>query len=105
MKVRDLFKDEVNVFIARQLEIALERAVKEGFVLANVHKIDKDLVPIALERQAVPVIEGILKTFIPEISENIRGLNERDIWGTYWIARYDSPNVKISIFQFLWQFK
>lgn len=104
MKVKNLFRDEVNAFIATQLEIALERVVRGGFGLVKAHGINADLVPMALERQAVPVIEGILKTFVPEICKNIRGLNGRDIWEAYWRAQYDSPDVKISIFKFLWQF-
>ena len=94
--VDKVFRNTVNGYLAVFLEEALERVVQVGLRFSQGGLKDECLLQ-ALENKAVPVIQGILRTFNPEVIWNVREMEPERIWEIYWALRTDG-NEPISIF-------
>lgn len=102
--VAKVFRTQVNGYLAIHLEIALERLAKAGLELLGreaIRERSKEVLLNALENKSVLVIRGILRTLNPEVTENIREIDERKIWRVFWDLRNSPVNDDISIFAIL----
>lgn len=96
------FKNARSAFTARLLEAILEKEIKDALTFGKRKWVKKDTFSRALEKKAVPLVTGIIRTLDPYASENIRDMDREAIWRTYWKRRqrHTGPT-KLSILEFL----
>lgn len=96
------FKNASSAYLARELEAILEDDIKKALMFRKRSWVKKETPSRALEKKAVPLIIGIIRTLDPDASENIRNMDREMIWRAYWKRRqrHTGPT-NLSIFEFL----
>ena len=96
-----IFKDDTIALEAEYLEAMLEKTVRSGMRLTRRKWIWIELVPQALENRALPLIRKMLENINPEMFRNVRKMDARVIWMTYWCLRSNPENSHMYFFEFL----
>lgn len=94
--IKQVFKDDMKVFLAVQYITALEHLVYRGRQIAKKKWFEEEIVAAALEKRGAPIIRAILGCMNPEISEYVQGMDERAIWRIFWGLRSQGEEITIS---------